>query len=89
MNLTFSNTGKIDGFPTTHKLAFRNTGTTVVYWGFEPDTSAAGDKQGVPLKPGTDPDPGEGVILDGDDNITKPIYFACAGSGSVNYTRMT
>lgn len=88
MILSATNTGSIAGIPTCHKIVFRNTGTIDVYWGWETDVSAGGATQGIPLLAGSSA-PGEGVILDGNSNLSRPIFFAAAGAFQVNYTQMT
>lgn len=80
MLLTFTNTGSIHGSPSRRKMCFVNSGPATVYWGWEAATSLGGATQGIPLTTG------QGMIIDGNDNLTQPVYFACAATGTVNYT---
>lgn len=80
MLLTFTNTGNIPGSPSRRKMSFVNSGAATVYWGWESSTSVGGSTQGFPLATG------DGMIIDGNDNLTQPVYFACATTGTINYT---
>lgn len=88
MRIAFDTGGaNIPGDPNRRTIAFRNMGTTRIYWGWEPLTAATGPVQGIPLEPNaTEGLAGEGMILDGKDKAFRAIYFATETTGIVTYS---
>jgi len=65
------------------KIVLRNTGSSTIYFGWEPTTTATGDTQGVPLKAD------EALTLAGRDvDCAQGIVFVCAtdDTSTLNYT---
>ncbi|HYF37660.1 MAG TPA: hypothetical protein VD994_20330 [Prosthecobacter sp.] len=85
MQLTVSNAkaSRLECTLQTRRLILRNTGTNTIYFGYEPTVTAAGETQGVPLKPD------EILTLDqGGQAFQDSFYMICAAgqTSTINYT---
>lgn len=66
------------------KLILANTGSNVIYYGWEETTSASGDNQGIPLAASAQ------VSLNGGDiGLSNTLYLICASgqTSTLNYTQ--
>lgn len=66
------------------RMAFRNTGSAVAYWGFAPLTASDGT-DGIALAPGATAPYGDLMLFD-ERNIVPLIYFISPTSTTINFT---